>query len=174
MMMLTTRPDRSEAAEYYFRYIDRVPDGDIRQTLTAQRDEMRRLFGGVPPDRHAFRYADGKWTLRQVAGHLSDTERMFAGRALWFARGLEGELPSFDQDISIASGRFDARSWTSLVDELDTVRAATLSLFADLPDAAWDGRGIASGNPFTVRALAWLAAGHVAWHLQIVRERYLP
>ena len=169
-----TRPDRSEAAEYYFRYIDSVPDGDIRRTLTAQRDEMRRLFGGVPPDRHGFRYADGKWTLRQVVGHLSDTERMFAGRALWFARGLEGEMPSFDQDISIASGQFDARSWTSLVGELDTVRAATLSLFADLPDPAWDGRGIASGNPFTVRALAWLAAGHVAWHLQIIRERYLP
>ena len=171
--MVTTRPDRSEAAEYYFRYIDTVPDGDIRQTLTTQRDEMHRLFSGVPQARHGFRYADDKWTLRQVVGHLSDTERMFAGRALWFARRLEGEMPSFDQDISIASGEFDARSWTSLVDELETVRAATVSLFSDLPDAAWDRRGIASGNPFTVRALGWLAAGHMAWHLRILRERYL-
>lgn len=171
--MTTARPQRSEAAEYYFRYIDVVPEGDIRQTLTRQRGEMRELFGGVAPEQSGFRYDAGKWTLREVVGHLSDTERVFAARAMWFARGLDGEMPSFDQNVSIAAGRFDARTWRSLVDELDSVRAATLSLFDDLPEAAWDGRGIASGNPFTVRALAWLAAGHVEHHLRIVRERYL-
>lgn len=171
--MMNRRPDRSEAADYYFRYIDVVPDGDIRETLTRQRDEMRQLFAGVRSEQCGFRYGDDKWTLRQVVGHLSDTERMCIARAMWFARGLEGEMPSFDQHISIATGQFDARAWTSLLDELDSVRAATLSLFADLPDEAWDRRGIASGNPFTVRALAWLAAGHTTWHLEIVRERYL-
>jgi hypothetical protein len=134
---------------------------------------MRRLFDGVSAAQHGFRYEEGKWTLRQVVGHLSDTERMCAARAMWFARGLEGEMPSFDQHLSIAAGQFDARSWASLVEELDSVRAATLSLFADLPADAWDRRGIASGNPFTVRALAWLAAGHVLHHLKIVRDRYL-
>jgi len=172
-MMMITRPERSEAKDYYFRYIDVVPDGDIRTVLAEQREEMRRLFGGVTSAQAGFRYAEGKWSLRQVVGHLSDTERMFAGRAMWFARGLEGELPSFDEHISIAAGQFDARSWESLVTELDSVRAATMSLFADLPDPAWDSRGIASGNPFTVRALAWLAAGHVTHHLEIVREKYL-
>lgn len=171
--MTATRPDRSEAADYYFRYIDVVPDGDIRHTLTVQRDEMRRLFERVPPEKYGFRYGPDKWTLRQVVGHLSDTERMCIARAMWFARGLEGEMPSFDQNIAIAAGRFDARSWAGLVDELDSVRGATLSLFADLPDDGWDRRGIASGNPFSVRALAWLAAGHTTWHLAIVRERYL-
>jgi len=172
-MKSTNRPQRSEAADYYFRYIDVVPDGDIRSTLAAQRDEMRRLFGGVPSGHHGFRYDRDKWTLRQVVGHLSDTERVFAARAMWFARALEGEMPSFDQDISIAAGDFDSRPWESLVGELDSVRAATLSLFDGLPDEAWDRRGIASGNPFTVRALAWLAAGHITHHLRIVRDRYL-
>ena len=167
------RPDRSEAADYYFRYIDVVPDGDIRETLLLQREEMRGLFRGVSAAQHGFRYDAGKWTLREVVGHLSDTERMCVARAMWFARGLEGEMPSFDQHIAIAAGQFESRSWGSLVDELDSVRGATLSLFADLPDAAWDRRGIASGNPFTVRALAWLAAGHVTHHLKIVRDRYL-
>jgi hypothetical protein len=171
--MLNRRPDRSEAADYYFRYIDVVPEGDIRATLAAQREEMRSLFGGVTSEQAGFRYDEGKWTLRQVIGHLSDTERMCTARAMWFARGLEGELPSFDQHISIAAGDFDSRSWGSLVDELDSVRGATVSLFADLPGHAWDRRGIASGNPFTVRSLAWLAAGHVTHHLRIIRARYL-
>jgi hypothetical protein len=171
--MTSTRPDRSEAAEYYFRYIDIVPDGDIRQMLASQRDEMRQLFAGIPPDRAGFRYAEGKWTLGEVVGHLSDTERLFEARAMWFARGLEGEMPSFDQNVAMAAANFAARSWQSLIDELDAVRGATIAFVADLPDEAWDRRGIASGNPFTVRALAWLAAGHVAHHLRIVRDRYL-
>ena len=171
--MNTKRPERSEAAEYYFRYIDVVPDADVRQVLSAQRDEMRDLFAAVTTAQAGFRYEPGKWTLREVVGHLSDTERMCVARAMWFARGLEGEMPSFDQNISIATGEFESRSWQSLVEELDSVRGATLSLFASLPEQAWDRRGIASGNPFTVRALAWLAAGHVTHHLRIVRERYL-
>lgn len=171
--MSTRRPERSEAAEYYFRYIDMVPDGDIRQTLASQRDDMRRLFGGIAPGQAGLRYEPGKWTLREVVGHLADTERVFAARAVWFARALDGEMPSFDPDVAIAAANFDARSWPGLIEELDSVRGATLSLFAELPDDVWDRRGIASGNPFTVRALAWLAAGHVTHHLRIVLDRYL-
>lgn len=171
--MSAKRPERSEAAEYYFRYIDKVPDGDIRETLASQREDMRRLFGGIPPAQAGFRYEPGKWTLREVVGHLSDTERLFEARAMWFARGLEGEMPSFDQNVAIAAANFDSRAWPGLIDELDAVRGATLSLVANLPDDAWNRRGIASGNPFTVRALAWLAAGHVTHHLRIVVDRYL-
>jgi len=167
------RPDRSEAAAYYFRYIDVVPDGDICRALAAQRGEMRQLFGTVAVERAGFRYEKNKWALSEVVGHLSDTERVIAGRALWFARGLEGELPSFDQNVDIAGANFTARSWPGLVDELDAVRASTICLFADLPQAAWDRRGIASGVGFSVRSLAWLAAGHVTHHLRLVRERYL-
>ena len=171
--MTIRRPERSEAADYYFRYIDVVPDGDIRQTLASQRDDMRRLFGGVAAAQAGLRYEAGKWTLREVVGHLADTERVFGARAMWFARGLGGEMPSFDPDVAIAAANFDARSWPGLIEELDAVRGATLSLFAELPDEAWDRRGIASGNPFTVRALAWLAAGHVTHHMRIVLDRYL-
>jgi len=171
--MLARRPERDEAAEYYFRYIDAVPEGDIRDTLVAQRQELRQVFDAVPPERAGLSYEPGKWTLREVVGHLSDTERLFSSRALWFARGLEGALPSFDQEVAIAAAGFDSRSWQSLVDEMDAVRAASIALFADLPADAWDRRGIASGNPFSVRALAWLTAGHVTHHLRIVRARYL-
>jgi hypothetical protein len=104
---------------------------------------------------------------------LNDAERVFAFRAFWFARGFDSSLPSFEQDIAVTSAGSDARSWPSLIDEFQTVRAASLSLFNNLPADAWMRRGTASGNPFTVRALAYIVAGHVAHHVGIVRERYL-
>lgn len=172
--MPSERPNRSEASEYYFRYIDQVPDGDIRGILRAQRDTAHALFRGIDTKQSGHRYAEGKWTLREVVGHLADTERLFTLRAFWFARGFETPLPSFDQDTAIAAGNFDAREWRDLIDEFIATRDASLAFFDALPAAAWDRRGIASDNPFSVRALAWLTAGHVEHHARIVRERYLP
>lgn len=170
---MTARPERSEAAEYYFTYIDRVPDGEICATLAAQSDDTLQALRaiGEEPSRH--RYAPGKWSLREVLSHINDTERVFLARAFWFARAFDTPLPSFDQNVAIASSGADERSWASHVDEFRAVREATLAFFRNLPDAAWERRGIASGNPFTVRALAWLAAGHVTHHMEIVRSRYL-
>jgi len=167
------RPDRSEAADYYFRYIDQVPDADILQCLRAQREDVLRELRGVPEAKAGHRYADGKWTLREVVGHVNDCERLFCARAFWFARGFDSPLPSFDEQVAIAAAGFDERSWGGLIDEFATVRDATLAFFSGLPAGAWDRRGIASDNPFTVRALAYLAAGHVAHHLAIVKARYL-
>ena len=167
------RPDRTEAIEYYFTYIDQVGTGDIRELLANQLGETLALLDGISDERSLHRYAPGKWTIREALSHVNDAERLFTFRALWFARGFESPLPSFDQDIAVAAAGADARSLKGHRDEFDAIRAATLELFRGLPDDAWLRRGIASGNPFTVRALAYITAGHVAHHNRILRERYL-
>lgn len=166
-------PDRSEAAEYYFTYIDRVAPGDICQILEAQFVETLPLFHGISEAQSTLRYAPDKWSIRQLLSHINDTERLFVSRAFWFARGFDTPLPSFDQNVAASAARADDRSWASLVEEFRAVRAATLTFFRNLPDDAWTRRGIASGNPFSVRALAYLAAGHVFHHTEILRTRYL-
>jgi hypothetical protein len=169
---MTMTVDRSEAAEYYFTYIEQVPAGEICDVLEAQLAETMALLHGISEEQSLVRYAPDKWSIRQVFGHVNDTERLFVFRAWWFARGFESPLPSFDQDIAVSAAASDGRSWRSHVEEFRTVRGATLSFFRNLPDDAWMRRGIASGNPFTVRALAHIAAGHVFHHSRIVRERY--
>jgi hypothetical protein len=167
------RPARDEAGEYYFTYIDKVADGDICSVLETQAVETLAILRGITDEQSLTRYAPDKWTIREAAGHVNDTERLFVGRALWFARGFETELPSFDQNVAVASAGANDRAWSGLVQEFRTIRAATLTFFQNLPDAAWDRRGIASGKPFSVRALAFIAAGHVAHHNAILRDKYL-
>jgi len=167
------RPDRTEAAEYYFTYIDKVPDGEIVEILDWQRLETLSLLGGIPEQKSLHRYAPDKWSIREVVGHLNDCERLFVFRAFWFARAFDSPLPSFDQHIAASASAADERSWLSHVDEFAAVRSATLEFFRHLPAAAWMRRGTASGNPFSVRALAYLTAGHVIHHTNIVRARYL-
>jgi len=169
---MTSVLDRTEAAEYYFRYIDLVAGDDICAALRTQLPETLTILEGISEERSRHRYAPDKWSIREVLGHLNDTERLFVSRAFWFARGFETPLPSFDQNIAITTAGADERTWRSHVDEFRTVRAATLSFFENLPQEAWLRRGTASGNPFSVRALAYLAAGHVAHHVAILEERY--
>ena len=167
------RPDRTEAVDYYFTYIDQVGSGDIRDLLASQLTETLAILDGVPEERSLYRYAPGKWTIREAVSHVNDAERLFTFRALWFARAFDSPLPSFDQDVAVASAGADARSLKSHRDEFAAIRAASLALFRSLPDEAWMRRGVASGNPFTVRSLAFITAGHVAHHNRILRERYL-
>jgi hypothetical protein len=167
------RPDTTEAAEYYFTYISKVPDGDICAILERQQADTLALLRGISDERSLHRYAPDKWSIREVVAHLNDTERVFAFRALWFARGFDSPLPSFDQNVAVPASRADDRSCASHVDEFGAVRQATVALFRNVAPEAWGRRGIASGNPFTVRALAWISAGHVTHHAGIVRERYL-
>jgi DinB family protein len=171
-MAIITAPERSETSEYYFTYIDRVGRGDICTILEDQVTPTVAFFENISEARSLFRYAPDKWSIRQVLGHLNDAERLFVFRAFWFARGFETPLPSFDQHVAIATAAGDGRSWRSHIDEFTTVRRSTLSFFQNLPADAWDRRGIASENPFTVRALAFLAAGHLMHHLEILRTRY--
>ncbi len=170
---MPTRPDRSEAAEYYFTYIDQVPDGDIREILAAQAADTVALLERIPEARADHRYAPDKWTMRESISHVNDTERLFAFRAFWFARGFDSPLPSFDQNVAIAAAAAAARPLAAHVDEFRAVRAATVTFFRGLPDEAWRRSGTASGNRFSVRALAWLAAGHELHHIRILKERYL-
>ncbi len=169
--MITT-PDRSEAADYYFTYINQVPQGEILETLETQRDATLAALRQIGEQQSRHRYAPEKWSIREVLGHINDTERLFVFRAFWFARGMDAELPSFDQNVGVAASGADERSWESHVEEFEAVRAATLTFFRSLPAQAWTCRGKASGNPFTVRALAFITAGHVFHHMRILRERY--
>jgi hypothetical protein len=171
---MTKRPDQTEAGEYYFTYINKVPDGDVCQILQAQSVEILALLEGVSESQSDYRYAADKWTIREVLAHLNDCERLFVFRAFWFARGFNIPLPSFDQNVAMAGAGASQRSWADHLAEFRAVRAASLAFFGGLNDAAWDRRGIASDNPFTVRALAYVTAGHVAHHAAILVERYLP
>lgn len=171
--MMIGRPGRSEAFEYYFTYIDQVGEGDIRDVLERQLDETGSLLGGVSEERSLCRYAPDKWSIRQAAGHVNDTERVFTFRALWFARGFDSPLPSFDQDVAVPAAGSDERTLASHIEEFRGIRAATLQLYRNLPAEAWTRQGIASGRAVTVRALAYITAGHVAHHNRILRERYL-
>jgi hypothetical protein len=170
---MTTIPDRTEAAEYYFTYIDQVGSGDICAILRAQQGETLALLQGIDDNQSLHRYAPDKWSIREVVSHINDTERVFVFRALWFARGFDSPLPSFDQGVAVSGAAADERSWKSHIEEFGSIREATLGFFENLPADAWTRRGIASGNPFTVRALAYITAGHVIHHSAVLRTRYL-
>lgn len=167
------RPEQTEAAPYYFAYIDQVEGGDILDVLERQLDESLAFFSQISEEKSLHRYAPEKWSIRQALSHISDTERAFGFRALWFARGFKSPLPSFDQNVAVEGADADRIEWTAHVENFRCVRLATISLFSNLPPDAWMRSGIASDKPFTVRALAFLTVGHVTHHLRILRERYL-
>jgi hypothetical protein len=171
--MLIAAPERDEASEYYQGYISQAGTGDIVQLMRSQREEAATFLRGIGEERSLYRYEPEKWSICQVLSHINDSERVFAYRALWFARGFDSPLPSFDQEIAVASADADDRPWISHVEEFQAIRSSTLALFESLPTAAWMRRGIASGNPFTVRALAYIIVGHANHHLRVLQERYL-
>ncbi len=167
------RPQNDEAAPYYFNYINQVSGEDALTVIESQLPESLAFFAGISEEKSLHRYAPGKWSIRQVLNHITDTERSFAFRALWFARGFDTSLPSYDQDIAASGAEADSIPWAAHVEEFRHVRMATISLFRNMPAQAWMRSGIASDNRFTVRALAYLVPGHVTHHTKIVRERYI-
>jgi hypothetical protein len=167
------RPEQTEAASYYFTYIDQVTGGDIATVIERQLDESMALFAEISEETSKHRYAPDKWSIREALNHVTDTERAFAFRALWFARGFDAPLPGYDQNIAAEGAGADGIAWAAHVEEFRRVRLSTISLFANLPAEAWMRSGIASDNPFTVRAMAFIIAGHAEHHLRILRERYL-
>ncbi len=166
-------PAPNETAPYYHRYIDRVRSVDVIQVLDTQFQEFPRLFGTITEEKSLHRYASDKWSIRQVLSHINDCERLFIARAFWFARGFSTPLPSFDQNVAADSAHADTIAWSAHSEEFLTIRKATLSFFRNLPEDAWLRTGIASDNPFTVRSLAYITAGHAAHHVAILEERYL-
>lgn len=169
---MTGPPESHEAAPYYFRYIDRVPGGDILRVLETQLEETRAFLAGISEEKSLHRYAPEKWSIRQVWNHVNDSERVFLFRAFWFARGFDTPLPSYDQDVAAASSAAGETAWAGHVEDFQGVRQATLTFYRNLPAPMWMRSGVASGNPFTVRALAYIIAGHVAHHRAILEREY--
>ncbi|MGD0129306.1 MAG: DinB family protein [Terriglobia bacterium] len=167
------RPTKTEAADYYFTYINQVQGDDIKAVLATQLEESASFFSAISEDKSLYRYAPEKWSIRQVLNHISDTERSLAFRALWFARNFSTPLPDYDQNIAASAAEAVKISWAAHLEEFTNVRRSTISLFANLPAEGWMRTGIASDNLFTVRALAYIIAGHYAHHVRILSERYL-
>ena len=170
---MTDRPDASQYASYFGKYITLVPDGDIVQTLSAERDNTLAVLSGVSAEKSLHRYASGKWSIRETYVHLCDAERVFAYRALRFARADQTPLASFEQDHYIGPSGADDREWQGIIEEYRTVREASISLFANLPVDAWGRIGTASGNEMSVRAIAYVIAGHDLHHRKLLKEKYL-
>jgi hypothetical protein len=167
------RPQPDEADAYYSTYMQKVAGEDPLRTIENQLDQYSPWLRRISEEKSLYRYAPGKWSIKQVLNHISDTERAFAFRALWFARGFDAPLPSYDQEIAAAGAKADEIAWSAHVEEFTRVRVATISLYRNLPKEAWMRRGIASGFPFTVRALAFIIPGHMEHHCRILKEKYL-
>lgn len=167
------RPGPDEYSEYFGRYVSLVPEGDIVAILEQQAGTTAALLASLSEVQGAHRYAPGKWSIKEVVGHVADTERVFSYRAAHFSRGDPAPLPSMDQDIWWAGAESSRRTLASLAGELAAVRASTLALATSLSPAQAARRGIASEHQVSVRALVYLCAGHEAHHLRILQERYL-
>lgn len=169
---MINRPQPDEYSEFAARYVNLVGNGPILEILEYQMNSNYNFFVRMDPDKADYAYADGKWTVKQVLGHMADTERVFAYRALAFSREAI-ELPGFDQDVYMANTTFNKRSLEDLANEFKTVRESSLYLFRSMSDEQLLQKGIASGNPVSVRALAYMIAGHEMHHIKILKERYL-
>jgi hypothetical protein len=168
------RPEPGEYAPFYETYVSKVQGGDVIAQLESQRLQTAQFFAASTERDGNFRYAPGKWSIKEVVGHLSDSERVFAYRAMRIGRGDQTALPGFEQEDYVKNGNFGEQSLADLVAEFGLVRAATLALLRSFNAEAWGRRGIASDNPVTVRALAFIIAGHELHHREILKERYFP
>ena len=169
---MINRPSQAEFAPFYVGYVSLVPEADVIQVLEGQAADVRLQTRAFIPAREQFRYAEGKWSVREVLGHMTDAERVFGFRAFCFSRGDENPLPGFDENDYIARAGFDRRSLADLVQEFGQLREANLTILRRLDDEAWRRMGTASGKLVSVRALAYIMAGHVRHHLHILSTRY--
>lgn len=167
------RPDKSEYAEYYHKYVKGVPEGDIRDVLEDQLNSAITFLSSIDEEKSQQRYAPGKWSLREVLGHIIDSERVFAYRALRFSRGDEKPLQGFDENLYINNSNYDSTNLSRLIEEFSLIRQSTIALFRNLQDEQWLKKGNASGYDVTVRGLAYIIAGHTEHHLNVIKERYL-
>jgi len=167
------RPSQDEYADYYHLYVGRVPDGDILARLEAQCGEMESLAASLAPEKGDYRYEEGKWSIKEVIGHVNDVDRLFSYRMLAFARGDTNPIPGMEQDDWVVQANFGARTLADLAEEFVAVRRGLILLCRSLDDEALMRRGTASGVAFTARAIPWILAGHVQHHFEVIRDRYL-
>ena len=168
-----TKPDAGEYAPYYERYIGLVPAGDIIETLRGQMTDTLDMLSGLTDEQANHRYSPEKWSIKEVVGHIIDSERVFAYRALRFARNDKTPLAGFEQDDYVVNGNFDDRQLSDLAKEYEHVRAASIDLLGQLSAEAWERRGTANDSEASVRAIAWIIGGHELHHKDVIRKRYL-
>jgi hypothetical protein len=171
--LMLARPNMSEYDATYESSISKVPEGNLLEILSHQRSETAALLSGISEEMAGYRYGPGKWSIKQVVGHVADSERIFGYRALRFARRDHTALPGYDENAFVDDANFDTRTLLAIADEFQAVRMSTLALFRSFEDAMWIREGTASGCSFSVRALGYQIAGHELHHVQILRERYL-
>ncbi len=169
---MINRPQPDEYPPFADRYVSLIGDGPIIKILEDLQASTYNLLTGIDPDKAGYAYAEDKWTIKEVIGHMADTERVFAYRALVFSREAI-ELPGFDQDIYMLNNTFNSRQLVDLADEFKTVRGASLYLLKSLSENQFKQKGIASGSPVSVRGLAYMMAGHELHHIKVLKERYL-
>jgi uncharacterized damage-inducible protein DinB len=171
-MNKVTRPAATDYATAFAGYIAEVTEEDVLAALAAQSTETQKLLASLDESKAAYRYAEAKWSVKEVLGHMTDTERIMGYRALAIGRGDTQPLPGFDEKEYVRNASFDAWKLGDLAEQYALVRRSTLLLFRNLPDDAWDRRGTANGHEITPRALAWVVAGHELHHVKVLRERY--
>ncbi|HEX8424046.1 MAG TPA: DinB family protein [Pyrinomonadaceae bacterium] len=167
------KPEETEYLPYYSKYVSLVQEGDVLAALGKQSEETLALLRGIPESRAGFRYAQGKWSIKELVGHMIDSERIFAYRALRFARNDRTPVPGFEQDDYIREASFDDCLLAALAAEFESVRHASLFLFKHLSEEAWTRRGVANESEVSVRALAYIIAGHELHHREVLRSKYL-
>jgi DinB superfamily len=172
---IVERPPSTEYAPPFERYVSRVAEIDVLGAMARQHEELTAALAGVRGEAaERYRYAEGKWSIREVVGHVIDSERVFGYRAVCIARGESTPLPGFDENAYVANASFDEHPLAALLEELGHVRSGHLAFFNHLSPEAWRRTGISNANPISVRALAFIIVGHPRHHLAVLRERYLP
>lgn len=170
--MATNRPEETEYAPSYEQYVSLVPEEDIMDVLEAQEDELKQLAASIHEEKGTFRYAPGKWSIRELLGHLCDAERVFGYRTFCISRGDPSSLPGFDENRYVSNGDYDMRTIRQVVAEFSTLRRANMTVFERLTDKEWARFGTANDVTVSVRALAYIVAGHFRHHLGVLRDRY--
>ena len=172
-MAMLRKPESTEYASYFGQYIKLVPEGYLADLLAEQSEQTKSMLDQVTEEQGSFRYAPGKWSLKEVLGHIADTERIMSYRLLRVGRGDQTMLPGFSEEAFVAGAAFDQQPLKHLIDELAVVRRSTLSLLNGMPDEAWLRKGNVNGIETSARALAYVIAGHELHHCRVIRERYL-
>ena len=167
------RPEKTEYAAYYENYVSLVDETDIVSALERQEVELLEIANKISEEKALFRYADAKWSIKELLGHLIDGERIFAYRALRIARGDQTPLEGYDQDPYVENADFDSTKLADLLAEFLYLRKANVIFFKNLSAQAWERTGTANDSPISVRALAFSMVGHVRHHANILKERYL-
>jgi uncharacterized damage-inducible protein DinB len=173
-MMTQKRPRSNDYAPYYGKYVMLVPEGNFLEILEAQLQELKHLLEPLTDHQADFRYAPGKWSIKETLGHVNDAERIFSVRILRIARGDQTPIPGFEQDDYVKVSNASSRKLFDLLEEFYAIRRATIALIRSLDDASWLRRGTASGNEVTVLAIAFIIAGHSLHHRKIFEDKYLP